>query len=81
MVNWNDDRRTPRRSGQWSAFVLAMMVLILLALCAEPARSDDTVPLPTMSATAWRATPTPIVAAPVIYTSFVFLPVVANGGE
>lgn len=79
MVSWNDDRETPKSAGRWSAFILAMTLLVLIALCAEPVRSNDTPPLPTMSSTSWRATPTPIVAAPVIYTEFVFLPIVMGG--
>ena len=57
------------------SFAVFVAIIALLWSCSpQPSvRADD---LPPMRSTAWVATPTPIIAAPVIFTEFVWVPVV-----
>jgi len=81
-MQWNDTPKRKHGCGEVATLLILSVLLVLLSIWSltGPVGAQETPPpLPTMSSTAWVATPTPIIAAPIIYTEFQYLPVIHNG--
>lgn len=77
-MDWNNYR--PKRSRKHTIIDVAIVVIVAIILIAlmlfleKRAKADDVPPFPTMSSTAWVATPTAVPVAP--YHGTVYLPLI-----